>query len=303
MRRQKQKILVIVGATASGKSGLAVSLARRFDGEVISADSRQVYRGLDLGTGKISKYEMRGVPHHLLDIADPGRRPYYSAGDFARDAERAFATISERGRLPIIAGGTGFYIDAALGAVTLPDVPPNPALRKRLEAREAASLFRELQKRDPKRALHIDPHNKRRLVRALEITLAKKPVPSRAQKERTAYDVLTIGIKLPDEALKKKIKARLLARLKRGMIAEAKRLRKKGLSFKRMEELGLEYRFLSRYLRGVLTREEMTDQLEKAIVRYAKRQKRWFSYNKKTHWFAPTEIKQIKKTVASFLAS
>src|SRR3989344_3885695 len=161
---KKQKVLVIVGPTSSGKSALAVELARTFGGEVISADSRQVYRGLNIGTGKISKREMRGVRHHLLDEVSPHR--IFTAHDFVEKGRAAISDIAMRGKLPIIAGGTGFYIDALVGKIALPNVPPNKKLRAQLEKKTAKQLFTMLKKRDPRRAKSIDPHNKRRLVRA-----------------------------------------------------------------------------------------------------------------------------------------
>ena len=164
---EKPKILVVVGPTASGKTGLAIELAKRFNGEVISADSRQVYRGLDIGTAKTTKEEMDGVPHHLIDVADP--KEVYNASDFKQGAEAAIADIVARGKLPIVAGGTFFYVDILLGRVALPDVPPNEQLRKKLEEKSAAELYQELQAKDPRRAAEIDPQNKRRVIRALEI--------------------------------------------------------------------------------------------------------------------------------------
>src|SRR3989344_2993718 len=163
----KQKVLIIVGPTSSGKSALAVELARRFNGEVISADSRQVYKGLDIGTGKVTKREMRGVRHHLLDVASPKR--VFTAHDFAERARAAIEDIASRGKLPVIAGGAGFYIDAFVGRIVLPEAPANAALRARLETKTAARLFALLKKKDPRRAKTIEPRNKRRLIRALEI--------------------------------------------------------------------------------------------------------------------------------------
>ena len=161
------KIIAIVGPTASGKSDLAVKIARKYNGEIISADSRQVYRGLNIGTGKITKHEMLGVPHHLLDVADPKKR--FTVADFKTLADKAIADISSRGKLPIICGGTGLYIDILTSGFVLPDVPPNPTLRKKLGQKTAAQLFVILKKLDPKRAENIDQTNSVRLIRAIEI--------------------------------------------------------------------------------------------------------------------------------------
>ena len=171
----QQKVLVILGPTAIGKSALAVKLAKRFDGEVISADSRQVYKGLDIGTGKITKKEMGGIPHHLLDVADPKKQ--FSVSDFVREANHALAMIYHSGRVPIIVGGTGFYIDALTGDVSLPEVPPDKLLRAKLNKLSNEELFEILKKKDPERAETIDRHNKVRLVRALEIIEALGKVP------------------------------------------------------------------------------------------------------------------------------
>ena len=202
----KQKLLIIVGPTSSGKSALAVKLAKKFDGEVISADSRQVYRGLNIGTGKITKRERRGIHHHLLDEVKPHR--IFTAHDFIVRARASIVDISARGKLPIICGGTGFYIDALLGRIVLPDVPLNAKLRASLEKQSAAQLFATLQKRDPRRAKTIDHHNKRRLIRALEIAAALGHSPN-ISGLRNHYISLWIGIRPDDEILLKPINIHL----------------------------------------------------------------------------------------------
>src|SRR5258708_296896 len=176
-----EQVIAIVGPTASGKSTLAVNLAREFNGEVISADSRQVYKGIDIGTGKITKREMRGVLHYLLDVAS--QESTFTVAQFQKLGMQAIKKILAKGKLPIICGGAGFYIDSLLYDYALPSIPPNAALRKKLEKRSAAKLFRELKKPDPVRAKNIDRFNKRRLVRALEIVYATGgPVPELGKK-------------------------------------------------------------------------------------------------------------------------
>lgn len=281
----KQKILILVGPTASGKSALAVELARTCGGEVISADSRQVYRGLDIGTGKISKREMRGVPHYLLDVASSRRT--FSAGDFVRLAEQAIAEITSRGRLPIIVGGTGFYIDALIGRVQLTDVKPNTALRAALGKRSAPQLFAQLKKLDPERAKTMDTpserNNKVRLIRAIEIArAAKRPT---IERRSPSFDALWIGLRPSDAKLRRNITARLKARLRAGMVAEARKLHAAGLSYKRMEALGLEYRSLARHLTGEISRDEMVRELESDIWRYARKQIGYWKRNKDITWF------------------
>ncbi|MCI0680322.1 tRNA (adenosine(37)-N6)-dimethylallyltransferase MiaA [bacterium] len=294
----KIKLIVILGPTASGKSSLAVELAREFGGEVVSADSRQVYKGLDIGTGKITKREMQGVPHHLIDIALPKRQ--LSVSEYKKRADKTIEDIARRGKVPILCGGTGFYIDAVAEGIVFPEVLPNPLLRKKLAEKKPDELFVMLQKLDPRRAKTIEKNNPRRLIRAIEIARALGNVPE-LKKSAPKYNALYIGIAPDTETLCNNIHARLLARMKKGMIAEAKRLHEQGLSWKRMEELGLEYRYLSRHLRGMLAKEEMQEKLETEIQRYAKRQMVWFKRNKKIKWFKPNEAAEIKKETGSFL--
>ncbi len=177
----KPKIVVIVGQTGSGKTALSLTLAEKFNGEVINADSRQVYKGLDIGTEKITEADMRGVPHHLLSILSP--REVYDAKQFAADADAAITDITNRTKLPIVAGGTFFYIDLLLKKISAAPVPPNPALRAELEAYDESELFAQLQQKDPKRAQNIDKHNKRRLMRALEILHVLPSVPDSVKEE------------------------------------------------------------------------------------------------------------------------
>ncbi|MCC7500254.1 tRNA (adenosine(37)-N6)-dimethylallyltransferase MiaA [Candidatus Nomurabacteria bacterium] len=289
-----QKIIAIVGPTASGKSGLGIYLAQKLRGEVISADSRQVYKGLDIGTGKVTKKEMQGVRHHLLDTTSPKRQ--FSVDDFVKKAERTITAIHRNGGTPIVVGGTGLYVDMLLGRMSYAEVPPNPALRAKLELLSTDTLFARLQKLDPRRATTIEPHHKRRLIRAIEIATAigKNPAPQTVQK----YEVLWLGLNPAD--LPTRISARLRARLKQGMIAEAKRLHTKGLSYKRMDELGLEYRYLAKLLQKKITRDQFEQELERAINQYAKRQWRWFKRNKDIAWIgSKTEALRLAKAFLS----
>jgi len=301
--QKMQKIIAIVGPTAVGKSALAVRLARTFNGEVISADSRQVYKGLDIGTGKITKKEMRSVPHHLLDVANPRRQ--FTVVDYQKLACEKIKEIHSRGNVPIIVGGTGLYIDTLLGKFAIPDVPPSPKLRRRLEKKPLEALFALLQKLDPRRAKAVDPRNPRRLVRAIEIAKALGRVPRYSvilKNNRIPLETLSVGLTLPKEHLRRKIRSRLTKRVE-GMTREAGRLHAKGLSWKRMEELGLEYRYISRYVRGLFTRDEMLQKLETEIWHYAKRQFTWFKRNKEIKWFQPTEKQAIERTAAEFISA
>ena len=258
--KEKPKIIVVLGPNASGKSALGVKLAQKFNGEIISADSRQVYRGLDIGTGKITKAEMGGIRHHLLDIASPRR--VFTVVQYQKRAKRATREILKRGRLPIVVGGTGLYIDALIH-----------------------KLFDRLRVLDPERAILIDPHNRRRLIRAMEIAeVAGKTIPR--LKRNSPYKMLKIGLGLPENVLKKRIADRLKQRLKEGLIEEVEKLHRQGISWKRLEGLGLEYRYVARYLRDLLGREEMIQKLEIEIRRYAKRQMTWFRRDKEIIWLS-----------------
>ena len=282
----KPKVIAIVGPTASGKTSLGIYLAKKVSGEVVSADSRQVYKGLDIGTGKVTTQEMVGVPHHLLDVASPTH--IYSARDFHTDATRAIAHIRENNHVPIIVGGTGFYVDTLVGRMLFPDVPPNNKLRARLDKKTPEVLYSMLEQLDPARAKTIERHNKRRLVRALEIAaaLGASPVGGPALEAVGPYEVQWLGVSVSDEQLHHNIRTRLLERIVSGMVDEACNLHASGVSYKRMEELGLEYRFLSYLLPGTLSKEEFVTQLETAIRQYAKRQLRWFKRNKDIHWLS-----------------
>ena len=273
---------MIVGPTASGKSALAVKLAKKYNGEIISADSRQVYKGLDIGTGKITKKEMAGVPHHLLDVASPKRT--FTVSHYQRLAQQKITEIIKRGRVPIIVGGTGFYIEAALGNVNVPPVRPNLKLRKELEQLTVEQLFKKLKQLDRERAETIDAKNPRRLIRAIEIATALGHVPN-PKPQPLPYSVIKIGIKIPLPELKLKIHNRLKKRLNQGLIKEVKNLHEKtGLSWKRLESFGLEYRYVAQYLQKQTTKSQMVDQLETAIWHYAKRQLTWFKRDKNIKW-------------------
>jgi tRNA dimethylallyltransferase len=291
------KLIVVLGPTATGKSDLAVRLAKDFNGEVISADSRQVYKGLDIGTGKITKKEMCGIPHHLLNVVDP--KKVFSVTSYQKHASRATKDILKHGKIPIVCGGTGLYIAALVDGIVFPDVPPNTALRKELASRSAEELFSMLTKLDPERAKTIDQHNPRRLVRAIEIATAQgKNTPLQIH---APYAAIKIGLDLPDEELKKKILKRIRGRLKKGMAAEAKRLHKQGLSWKRMETFGLEYRLLAQHLQGKISKEVFVEELAKEIWQYVRRQRTWFHRDTSIAWFTPTQYAKLRSYIRAQL--
>ncbi len=295
--KNKPKIIVILGPTASGKSDLAVLLAKKIKGEVVSADSRQVYKGLDIGSGKITKKEMRGVPHHMLDVVNPKKT--YSVHDFQKGAEETINKILQKGKVPIICGGTGFYIDSIAKGTILPEVKPDQGLREKVKGLSKEKLFEKLKKLDPKRAKEIDPQNKVRLIRAIEIATALGKVPK--IKTDPKYDTFQIGILFNTEILRERINLRLQKRLKIGMIKEVENLHKNGLSWKRLEELGLEYRYIALYLQKKLTKEQMVTELQNKIYQYAKRQITWFKRDKSIVWVEKPEITKIKKITKEFL--
>lgn len=266
------KIIVVCGPTATGKSDKAVSLALEHNGEVISADSRQAYKGLNIGSGKVTKKEMSGVPHYMLDVAAPTRT--YSVAQFQKKATAHIKDILKRGKTPIVCGGTGFYIDALIYGSNFPKVKANQQLRDELNKKTVEELFTILKKKDPRRAKEIDGKNKVRLIRALEIieTLGKVPKISK----KAQYTVEWVYLDFLDDILKERIHIRLLKRMKRGMVREAEKLHAQGLSFSRMEQLGLEYKYLALLLQKKIPKKEFLEQLENAIWHYAKRQRTWF---------------------------
>ncbi len=300
----KAKVIVICGQTSTGKSDFAVALAKKIKStEIISADSRQVYIGLDIGSGKITPKEMQGIPHHMLDVAKPNK--VFTVAQYKKLADKKIREIIKNGNIPIICGGTGFYIDAIINDITLPQVPPNKKLRIELENKTASELFNILKKLDPTRAQNIDSKNPVRLIRAIEIATALGSVPN-ANPTCGKYDVLKIGLNLADEVLKERIYKRIIKRIKGGMIDEVMDLHNNGLSWARMGDLGLEYRYISQYLQEkidnesrpsqMLRRAKMIDKLNKETWQYAKRQKTWFKRDRNTIWINPLNKVEIKNT-------
>ncbi len=269
---EKPKIIVVCGPTATGKSDYAVELAQKINGEIVSADSRQVYKGLDIGSGKITTEEMHGIPHHLLNVADP--KDVFSVTQYQSLATKAVDEIIARGHIPIICGGTGLYIDAVVCGTIFPAVPPNPKLRTELQELSLEDLQQRLETLDPRRFDLVDKKNKVRLIRAIEIATELGTVPELTKNPE--YDIDWHYLDLPDDVLKKRIHDRLIKRLDMGMIEEVERLHTEGVSWERLESLGLEYKYLAIFLQKKLTREEMLTQLEFAIWHYAKRQRTWF---------------------------
>jgi tRNA dimethylallyltransferase len=298
MSQIKPKIISIVGPTASGKSDLAVILAKELGGEIISTDSRQVYKGLDIGSGKITKKEMMGVPHHLLDVCNPKKT--FTVTEFKKLAEERILDILKRGKVPILCGGTGFYIDAVVKNLVFPEVPPDAEFRIKAQKSKIETLQKQLLKLDPIRYETIDLKNKVRLIRAIEIAKAIGKVPQ--IKTNPNFDTLTIGTLLVPEVIKERIENRLTKRMKQGMVKEVKDLHNKNkVSWKRLESLGLEYRYVAMFLQDKITKTEMLELIKNESWHYAKRQMTWFQRDKSIKWIEPNKVKEIEKVVRGFL--
>ncbi len=290
-----RNLIVILGPTASGKSALGVRLAKKLHGVVISADSRQVYKGLNIGTGKITAKEMRGVPHFLLNVASP--KSQYSVARYVPDAARVLKRLPSTAPVFLV-GGSPFYIDALTKPDAYSPVRPNPTLRRRLAAETTAQLVAQLRKINPARLKNIDFANRRRLIRAIEIASYRDHVRA---PEFPSLRVLKIGLNVPRVELYRRINRRVDSRMRQGMAAEVRRLHESGLSWKRLDDFGLEYRWLSRYLRGRLTKAEAVRQLKSVSHDFAKRQMTWWKRDRDIHWI--DRPKQAERLVRSFLAT
>ena len=265
-------LLVILGPTASGKTKIGVQIARALDGEIISADSRQVYRGMDIGTGK-DLIEYGSIPYHLIDIVNPGHE--FNVFEFQRRFLEAFSEIQSHGRIPILVGGTGMYLDAVLRGYRLREVPENPKLRKELALLSIENLAARLQGANPKLHNTTDLLDRERLTRAIEIAEFSgerdQPLPPLPE-----LMPIVFGIRFDRKILRQRITQRLRDRLNRGMIEEVEELIRKGVSFETLEFYGLEYRFVALYLKGELSRNDMFQKLNSAIHQFARRQETWF---------------------------
>lgn len=314
----KNKIIIILGPTASGKSSAAIKLAKKFNGEIISADSRQIYKGMDIGSGKVTgsietvipnltedlnkktAFISEGIPHYMIDIVKP--QTDFNVAKFKKRAERHIEDILKRSKVPIICGGTGFWIKAIVDDVIYPEVKPDWELRKKLQAESNEKLLEKLKKLDPQRATTVDTKNKVRLIRALEICQTLGRVPTAQDKpENKKYNFLQIGIKREKEILNKRIKSNVRKRFKAGMIAEVEKLHADGLSWKKIMSFGLSYRLIPMYLKGEFSsQEELIEEIYLSEKHYAKRQMTWFKKDPRIKWL--TDYKDIKKEVSFFLS-
>ena len=274
------KLIVIAGTNASGKSGLGIELALKFDAEIVSADSRQVFKGLDLGSGKVTPEEMKGVPHFLLDVAEPG--DYFSLKDYQKLAYEAIDGIRARGRLPFLVGGTGLYVNAVTDGYELTEAPVDEDLRKKVEAMSITELTELLREKLGDLPENLDLKNKRRLERAAEKALMDKPLNLTSRKR---YDTLILGVTWERQKLYKRIEERLDRRLEEGMIEEVEGLRRNGVPDDFLYCLGLEYRYILLYLKGnFASKDEFRSKLFMEIRHLAKEQMTWFRKRKDMIW-------------------
>lgn len=297
----KPKIVVVVGPTASGKTGLAIQLAKKFNGEVISGDSRQIYRGMDIGTAKPTKKETEEIKHYLIDIKNPNET--YTAADFKNDALRAIKKILDRGKLPIIAGGTGLYVKAVVDNLDIPAVKPDPAFRAELEhdisTKGLAAVYEKLVRLDPETAYIVDPYNPRRVIRALEITHAtKKPFSEQRRKGEQLWHAMKIGIALPRETLVKKIDDRVHAMMREGLVDEVQNLmRRYGADIPALDAIG--YREIIDAIKGKCSMSEATSAIKQNTRQFARRQLTWFRADPEIRWIETLE--EAETLVREFL--
>lgn len=296
-------LIVVLGPTASGKSALGIQLALRFQGEIVSADSRQVYRGLDIGTAKVTPEERALVPHHLLDVVDVMQT--YTVAQFQHDAIATIDALLARQKLPLLVGGSPHYIQAVVDHLAIPAIPPQPELRQHLEQQPLADLLAQLEHLDPQGAAVIDRHNPRRVIRALEVCLISgKPFSAQRSKAQPLYRCLLLGINWPRAVLYERIDQRVDERMQQGMVQEVQHLLALGVSSQRLEELGLEYRFIARLLRGEFASEaQMVERLKYAIHDFTRRQLSWFRRDSRIMWLegGDTMLHEAEQRVRAFL--
>ena len=291
------KLVVIAGPTSSGKTDLAIELAKKFNGEIVSADSRQVYKGMDIGSGKATKEQQQEVPHHLLDVVDPKDR--FTVSDYKRFADEAIEDIVRRGKLPFLVGGTGLYIQVVVDNFEISTGEEDLAYREELEGKSLDELVVLLQKTDPESYDNIDLDNKRRVVRALEVNhTTGQSFFKEKKKGEASYDALMLGIDVSRDELYRRIDQRVDERITEGMIEEVQELLNGGVDEKRLYDFGQEYRFCLQYIQGEWeTKEEMVQRLKYAIHGFARRQMTWFRKDKRIVWVKTNEkaIEEIQK--------
>ena len=279
-----KKLVVVLGPTASGKTKMAVKLAKKFNGEIVSADSRQVYKGMNIGTAKPTKKERQGIRHHLIDIIKPNKE--FNAAIFKKKAIGTIKNIQRRKRLPFLVGGTGLYIQTIVDNIEFPKVAPNKKLREKLEQKSVKELFRIYKKLDPKGIKEIEKDNKRRLIRAIEVSkISKKPFSEQKRKGKPLFNILEIGIKKSKEEIKKSVEKRIKKMFKMGLENEVKGLVKKYGRVPCLQTIGYQ--------------ESSPEETSLHTLQFAKRQMTWFKRSKKIQWVK--NYQQAKKLISQFL--
>lgn len=294
----KPKVVVICGPTASGKTALSIELAKRINGEIISSDSMQIYKDMDIGTAKPTKEEMQGIKHYLVDFVEPNKR--YSVADFKKDAEKAIEEILKNGKVPIIVGGTGLYVDSLIYGIEYQDIKFDEKYRKELENRVEQegleSLYNEAKKIDPQAMEKISSNDQKRILRVLEIYKAtgknKTEQEAESRKNGVKYDYKVFAINMDREKLYERINKRVDIMIEQGLIQEVQDLLKKYDEFPTAMQ-GLGYKEVVEYLQGNISKEEMIEKIKMETRRYAKRQMTWFKKNKQTIWIGPHDLQKI----------
>lgn len=321
MKKNKNKLISIVGPTASGKSSLGIELAKKYSGDIISVDSRQIYKNMDIATGKepgkidpkkcmflnldkkkkrICPYISKNINHWMIDVADP-KKDFYSVAQFQDMAYQIIFKLFPKKRLPILVGGTGLYMDAICEGYLFPKT--SVRLRKELERFKTKELLSELKKNDPNTYKKIDKKNRRRILRALESYLVNKESHSKERKKKPNFEFITLAIDWPREKLYRRIDIRVDEWMKEGLLAEVRTLHERGVSYKKLKDFGLEYRNVALFLQGKISRAEMIKNMKFETHAFARRQLTWWRRNKDIIWLKPNKdlIKNAEKIVKEFL--
>ncbi len=294
----KPKVIVICGPTASGKTALSIELAKKVNGEIISSDSMQIYKDMDIGTAKPTEKEMQGIKHYLIDFVEPNQR--YSVAEFKKDAENAIEEVLEKDKTPIVVGGTGLYVDSLIYGIEYPDIELDEKYREELEKRADKEglelLYNEAKKIDSQAIEKISKNDKKRILRILEIYKAtgknKTEQEKESRKNGIKYDYKVFAINMDREILYDRINKRVDIMIENGLIEEVEKLLKKYTEFPTAMQ-GLGYKEVVEYLQGKITKEEMIENIKRETRRYAKRQITWFKKNKQTIWIGPHDLQKI----------
>lgn len=290
------KLIVILGPTASGKTETAIQLAKKFNGEIVSADSRQIYKEMNIGTAKPTKKELKGIRYHLIDIVGPKKD--FNVALYKNLAVKKIKEIQKKGKVPLLVGGTGLYIKAVVDNLDFPKIIPDKKLRNKLEKKTAKELFKIYERLDPEGSKFIDKNNKRRLIRAIEVCkLTSEPFWQQRKKQKPIFDILEIGIKMNESELKKRIDRRTEKMFQSGLEEEIRKLHKKYGWLSSLQTIG--YQEFKEYLEGKITKKEVEKLIKLRTFQFVKRQITWFKKDKKIHWIKSE--KQAKKLIKSFL--